>query len=108
MHRNALDATSLFGFSGVTRHVQFFVLPALIPLEREVILSDRGVIFQKGVGCLWGKECLLLVLKKFSLCFMMCCADFVEIVCLPHRKKKGLCCSSVCKKTLFSMELYIS
>lgn len=76
----------------------FSLLPPLIPHERGAIWLDRGVIFQKGVGCLWEEECLLLLSEQFSLCFMMYCTDFVEIVCLLHRKHKVFCCSAVCNK----------
>lgn len=88
--RTELEFSSLFCFSRVARHVQlgFFLLPPLIPHERGAILLDRRVIFQKGVGCLWEEECLLLLSEQFSLCFMMYCTDFVEIVCLPHENTK--------------------
>lgn len=69
--RNALNATSLFGLSGVTKHVQlgFSLLPLLLPQERDPTVSDRGVILVKEVGCLWEKESLLLLSEQFSFLF---------------------------------------
>lgn len=62
--RNALDATSLFGLSGVTKHVQlgFSLLPLLLPHERDPTLSDKGSHSSYRSGLFAGRK------KKKNVC----------------------------------------
>lgn len=71
---NSFNATSLFGLSGVTKHIQpgFFCLPLPLPHE-----SGGGIILQKEVGCVWG--------KRNSVCVLWCivqplCSLFASLI----------------------------
>lgn len=95
--RNALDTTSLFSLSGLTKHVQlgFSLLPPVLPHERNPMLSDRGIILQKEVGCWWKEQFLLLPSEHCCFCGDVLCR-VVGAHFLPYIKHKSTLFSYLC------------